>query len=305
MRPIGCRSQRRCEAGGLLLAGLWLAACQHSGPPLVTPLQVVADAYADPAPPAVSLPLPPSPADSRSHDEPDFIRRPAAPTYRLIVLHIEIPRNEAVAVESVWRYVREDVTSAARQLALKSNGFRAGVGHADNWSAVKAAFERAEGVRANMPQPVRVPSDYPLALQMDDGLADQTLFYMGPDGIVSGHTWPSSRNVLRVSYGPDPADPAGVRIVLVPEVRQPRLGLDLVPTPAGVRQVPRSRTHPFAAAAFEVCLAPGEFLLMGPSTDDLAYGLLGSAFLSRERGGVRYDSYVVMRPELEHGNESG
>ena len=222
--------------------------------------------------------------------------------FRLLVLHVQVPRSETVAMQRVWRYVREGFLPAAQQLSLRRNGLRVGIGHAQGWGPIRDAIDAVEGHIVNISQPVRIPAGFPLALELDTDPSSQTLFFMGPDGVLSGETWADSRDVLRVVYQPDPQVPGAAMLDIRPQVRQKQSGMQLVQTVAGLSQVPRTSARTFDVAGFAATLRDGEFLLIGPSTGDLAYGLIGEVFLSREVQGTRYDSYVVLRPETERDN---
>jgi hypothetical protein len=276
---------------------VWLAAfpggCVSSGARIDDPTTLTAHANT-----AETMPDPDLPPDRNDDSaERDFVRRPSDPAFRLTVFHIQVPRDRAAGVHRVWDQLREDFVSTDQQLSLRLNGIRVGIGHSGWWQPIKHAFDEVTGNIVTMPQPVRMPAGFPLALELDNEPADQTLFFVGRDGVLSGDTWSESRNVLRVTIAADPRHPDRARIVVIPEVRRMDKGMRLVRTAAGMWQVPKMHARAFDAAGFDAVLAAGEFLLIGPSAGDLAYGLIGNAFLSREVEGTRYDSYVILRPE--------
>lgn len=228
---------------------------------------------------------------------------PAQPprlTYELAALHILIPQGQEAAMEKVWNFLREDVLDAETRMRLRQNGLRVGVGHAQWWEPIKAAMDAIDGHRVMFAAPVRVPIGFPLSLELDFEPREQTLFYVGSDGILSGSTWPDSRNVLRVTYAPDLQDAERVLLLAVPEVHQRRHGWEWVRTEAGLWQVPRQAMQSFSASGFAVTLSPGEFVLVAPSENSRVYGLLGRAFLTRECEGRQYSSYVFLRPQARH-----
>lgn len=283
---------------GVCLCGCVSPGARLDDPTSLTAKSNTAELIPDPG-------VPPFQQAGAASAERDFVSRPMNPTFRLAVFHIQVPRDHAAAVEKVWDHLREDFVSSDQQLALRLNGIRAGIGHSQWWEPIRRAFDQVKGNIVNMPQPVRMPAGFPLSLELDKEAADQTLFFVGRDGLLSGDTWPASRNVLRVTIAADPRSPDRARMMVVPEVRHEEQGMRLVQTPAGMWQVPRMQARDFEAAGFECVLAPGEFLLVGPSTGDLAYGLIGNAFLSRDVEGTRYDSYVILRPEQDRVHEGG
>jgi hypothetical protein len=220
--------------------------------------------------------------------------------YELAVLHVLIPREKEAAMEKVWNFLREDALDAETRLRLGQNGIRVGVGHAQWWDPIKAALDAIEDHRVTFATPIRVPVGFPLSLELDSEPRDQTLFCVGRDGILSGSTWPESRNVLRVAYAPDPRDADRILLQAVPEVHQKRDGWEWVRTESGLWQVPKQSMQSFDAAGFFVTLDPDEFVLIAPSANSGIYGLLGGAFLTRESEGQYYNSYVFLRPEARH-----
>jgi len=213
------------------------------------------------------------------------------------VLHVLIPRDHAGAAAKIWNFLREDALDAETQQRLRQNGVRVGVGHTQWWEPVKAALDAIDDHRVTFATPLRVPAGFPLSLELDSEPREQTLFYVGADGILSGGTWPRSRDVLRVTYAPDVRDLRSIVVYVVPEVHQEQDGWEWVRTESGLWEVPRQAKQTFDAAGFALTLAPGEFALLAPSGNSHIYGLLGGAFLTRTCEGRQYDSYVFLRPE--------
>jgi hypothetical protein len=218
----------------------------------------------------------------------------------LTVLHVQAPRDQRPQMEPLWNHLREDALDSAATLRMRRNGVRVGLGREEWWDAVKAALDAVEGVRSNTLDPVRVPAGYPLALELDEQPRDQTLFFVAPDGVLSGETWPQSRNVLRVSYELDFIQRDELRLTVAPEVRQRLDGWRWVRTAEGVSQTPNYNGRVVSAAAFDVGLSPGEFLVVDPGPQADLYGLVGGALLVRELDGRPFDSYVFLRADVNH-----
>jgi len=233
------------------------------------------------------------------HLQQQFVEPPRL-VYELAVLHVLVPQGQEAAMEKVWNFLREDALDADTQLRLRQNGLRVGIGHAQWWEPIKLALEAIEDHQVSFEAAVRAPAGFPLSLELDSEPREQTLFYVGSDGILSGDTWPDSRNVLRVAYAPDPHDADRIMLLAVPEVRQKRNGWEWVRTEAGLWQVPRQAMQSFDTAGFVVTLSPGEFALVAPSEAAQVYGSLGGAFLTRQSQERHYSSYVFLRPEARH-----
>ncbi len=218
----------------------------------------------------------------------------------LTALRVRVPRSQRARAEMLWNHLREDALDNATTLRLQHNGLRVGVGDEQWWEAVRAALAAIPGVNSTPIAPLRVPAEYPLALELDTGPHEQTLFFLADDGVLTGETWPQSRNVLRISYVLDLQRPDRVRLFVVPEVRQRLEGLRWVRNEAGVAQVPNYSGRTFGAAGFAADLEPGRFLLIAPGTQSGVSGLVGNSFLVSEEDGQSYDSYVFLRADVNH-----
>ena len=231
--------------------------------------------------------------------EPTGKNRPPAPpkSYDLSILHVLIPREGLRDADKVWNYVREDAFNAETQIRFRENGLRVGVGHAQWWEPIKAVLDAIEGHKVTMATPVHLPIGYPLLLELDSEPQEQTLFYVGADGILTGNTWPESRNVLRVTYAPDAQASDHVILYAVPEVYRQEKGWEWVRSEAGLRIDPSQSMEAFSVVGLAASLAPGEFLLIAPSENARIYGLLGGAFFTRISQGQHLSSFVFLRPE--------
>ena len=218
----------------------------------------------------------------------------------LTVLHVQVPGERRAQVGPIWNHLREDVFDSETVVRLRRNGVRVGVGKVQWWDAIQATLDVTEGVRSLALDPVRLPPGFPLALELDQRPREQTLFYVADDGILTGETWPHSRNVLRISHELNRLHPERLRLLVVPEVRQRLDGWRWVRTGSGLAQVPDYHGRTFAAAAFAVDLEPGEFLLVAPNSAADTYGIVGGAFLSNAQDPDKHDSYVFLRADVNH-----
>lgn len=230
--------------------------------------------------------------------------RPEARAVRLDVtlatLHVQIPHADRERVEPMWNFLREDAVDAATGLRLARNGIRVGIGQEASWDAIQATLGAIPGARNVEVPPLRLPPNYPLALEMDTAPHDQTLFYVGEDDVLTGETWRQSRNVLRTSYMLDLTNADRVRVLVVPEVRQKQDGFKWIRSDAGIAQVPNYSGRAYGAAGFVSALSSSDFLVIAAARDAAAYGLIGGAFLTADDEGQRFDSIVFIRVDVRH-----
>ncbi|MFO0838493.1 MAG: hypothetical protein U1D55_08175 [Phycisphaerae bacterium] len=216
----------------------------------------------------------------------------------LSVLHVRLPASQRTAAERLWNYVREDVVPAPVALRLHENGFRVGIGHERTWNSVRQAIDEIDDRRSMQLDPVRLPPNYPLALELDSEPRDQTLFHVASDGVISGSTWAQSRNVLRVTFNPDFRGPGRALLNVTPEVRQRLDGWRWVRSESGLWQTPKYSGQAFDLVAVNVALEHNEFLLIAPGERAAANGLIGGAFLRSEIDGVVQESYIFLKLDV-------
>lgn len=224
---------------------------------------------------------------------------------RISILHVRIPRSEQPRTELLWNHLREDALGSEVVFRLRKNGLRVGIGRREWWGAVKAILDAIDGHRVSSLEPIRIAPGFPLGLELDAEPHDQNLWVYEADGVLSGESWPKSRNFLRLIYTLDRQRPERIFLAIVPEVRQRLPGWRWVRTEDGLWQTPKHGGRAFPAAGFRVALEPGEFLVIAPSADADIAGLIGSSFLTEEDDGPRLDSYIFISPDLKHVRQPG
>lgn len=252
-------------------------------------------------PPADSSPV--SSADNPFLAAPGAQPAPAAlrsapRTAALSVVHVKAPARRAPLLEAVWGHLREDLLGSDTYRHLMANGIRVGKGHADEWNAIRAIIDGIPDCRVNMGEPVNLPALFPLDLELDLEPRDQTIFFLDRFGVLSGATWPASRNVLRVAYGFDPQDHLAVQLVVTPQVRQQATGKRWVRTDLGLSQVTTHRGRGYGELAVGVTLREGEFLVLAPNERAGLSGLIGRAFMREVVDDEAFDSLIFIRPAI-------
>lgn len=219
---------------------------------------------------------------------------------RLTVVHVKVPRESAAAMARTWSLLDEGVVAVDVRSRLSRNGLRIGAGKIDAWPTVKTFIERVPGYRIVLARPMQVPLGFSVALELDQEPRDQTLFVVGFDGVLSGRSFPATRNVLRVEARRLPQYPDELDVVLAPEVRQPSDNWRWVHTGVGVEQVPDQKRWSFAPVSARVRLARDEFLLLSAAEPQSApASLLGPTMLSSTADGIEYASFLFIRPEAQ------
>ncbi len=279
----------------LLSCGLLLTACRR-------PHSAI---RAEPDPPAATPPLPPEQVDptlTREHIRRQAARRrplTARPqSCQIAVLHVQIPVGHSPDAEALWNHLREDALDADTRYRLRLNGLRVGVGSVRWWEPIRLVLDAIEGRRVVQSQPIRVPPGFPVRLELSDPVDQETVFLVAADGILSGQTFTDARNVLRVEYHSDPADPRRLIVRVIPEIHRDHQGWRWVRTESGLWQVPDREQTALFGAAFELRLREDEFIVLAPTRVEPTEGLVGSTFLQTRGPEGAYNSYVFIRPNV-------
>ncbi|MGE0479924.1 MAG: hypothetical protein AB7Q17_05565 [Phycisphaerae bacterium] len=221
---------------------------------------------------------------------------------RLSVLHVQTPRDHRTRSAKIWAHLQETALDHDTTLRLRRNGLRVGIGRAAWWTAVCAELDAIDGRRVHELPTVKLVPGIPLGFELDESPREQTIFVVEPDGVLSGQTWPDSRNSLSATFRIDAKLADRVHVTIVPEVRQRLSGWRWVRTEAGMMQVPEEGGQQFTAAAFTLPLDPGQFGVIAPTENADLFGLIGSVFLTTEIEGRRYDSYVFVSVDVGTGD---
>lgn len=293
MRPSRPPLIRRFAA--LLGCFVLLSGCQRP----------VRAARAVPARPDAAPPLPPEQVDptlTRAHLRQQGARQQpltARPqSCQIAVLHVQIPAQRMPEAEALWNHLRSDALDADTRYRLRLNGLRVGVGSVRWWEPIRLVLDAIEGRRVVQSQPIRVPPGFPVRLELSNPIDEETIFLVASDGVLSGQTFTDARNVLRVEYHPDPADPQRLIVRVIPEIHRDHQGWRWVRTESGLWQVPDREQTALLAAAFELRLADDEFIVLAPTPAGPTPGLLGATFLHTSGSEGAYNSYVFIRPNV-------
>lgn len=218
----------------------------------------------------------------------------------LDVLRVEVPMGSISASYKLWDHLDEQTIGADRLVTLKQNGLRAAVGRSEAWEPIKAVID---GIvdrlvyheAANLNTGV-------VALELDAGPADQTVFFYRGDGSLVGETFPASRNVLQIVYKIGERDPSELVLKVTPEIRQHHRKLEWTRKGKGYAQVPVYHGRTLHELTVQARLPEGCFLVIGPGQEIQLASVVGRALLTREVEGRRYESILFLTPQIvRHG----
>ncbi len=214
----------------------------------------------------------------------------------LDILRVEVPLGAVSGSYELWNHLDEQALGAEQIVTLKRNGLRAGVGRAEAWQPIKTFLD---GIDDHFVYHQSTPlSTGVLSLDLTNGPDDQEVFWFGKNGEMAGRSFPGSRNVLQVIYRMSPADPGGLILKVIPEIRRHRRKMEWTRRGKQFLPVPVYYGRTFHELVVETALPAGRFLAIGPGREiDLAR-IIGRALLTREVEGKRYESIYFLTPNV-------
>ncbi len=265
------------------MAGLWLAGCggDASGPPVDAPVGV---------PVWNGQPMQPVGAQDAEPEAQVLM-------VRLRLIPVEVPFGTVSQSERLWSYLDEEVVGPESAAVLARNGLRVGRGRVDSWLPVSRLLRemtgQAVGGSYSLAQPGR---GVPITLkQRQDG---QEIFTFNRRGELEGRSYPPGDNVLMVACHLNPDDLSSVLLHAVPLVRSRREVPRYVRTPGGPMFQSEPQLFSLEALEFKVPVPNGRFLVIGPGARVEREGAPGRQFLMQTRDGLRYETLVVIVPEI-------
>lgn len=216
------------------------------------------------------------------------------------VMQARVPRGFFSQSEKVWNHLSEGAIEPQVAVLLQRNGIRAARGDANSWPPIRALLEQQGQVETSQNR-MLLNNGFPLVIEPDPRVRDQTLFLFRPDGSLGGASFPQSVNGLLIEYALAGANVDTLRISVMPQVRlprqPPRLSAD---APGFIEQPMAPPTRVLRELAFTVDIGPEQFVAIGPSRlVDNAY-LVGSLLLCEENEGRRLESMYFITPRVLH-----
>lgn len=245
----------------------------------------------------------PTPVNVFAPDSPNSAARaepmPIQVQVRFDILRAMVPQGQISESGKIWNHVNEEAIPTAVAAHLRRNGIRVGVGTTAAWEPIRALFESIPDTRFTPPQPLLVRGGTPIWLEIDRTPRDQSLFIYEPDGRLVGATFAQSTDVLRIEYEVPPTEIDNVSLRIMPEIRQENIEVPAEMTPENLQPRPMDLVRVVRELAFEVRLAPDQFVLVGPGPNVKQTSLLGHAFLTTPIDGQLYESVYFITPQVQ------
>jgi len=245
-------------------------------------------------PPPVINGLPASPLGEAAKDE-TLRQRMLVVRHRLIT--VQLPLGAASESEDVWAYINEEPAGARLGPCLARNGVRAGIGRESDWPEIARILRRLTGQRLTRAHMIARPG-YPVPIVLKKNQDTQTIFLFRPDGTLSGNDYPPGDNLLVVTAGINYDNPRSVRLMGAPVVRSRYRRQRYVKGHAGYLLTSEPVHYRLDELAFQFDVPPGGFLLVGCGQEIRRRSSPGRAFLVKEKKGARFETLLVIAPEV-------
>ena len=264
-----------------------------------------------PAPAGTPVPteavVPAASAESATDPLSEELRLPQEPIRLKISFHVlRIWAKQGVFSQSnmVWNYLDEEVLTAEQSSHLRRNGLRVARGQVATWPAIKEMLDRE--ITATCAQEIIVAPPAPLEIEVSAEPRDQVLFIVRPDLRLKGGDFISSTNLLRIEYPIALDDWRSLELEVMPEIRLPLFRRPRTLTAEGWVYHPLEQPGAvLRELAFRMKIAPGEFLLIGPSRQAHTGHYAGSLLLCDETDEGRIESIYVITPRVERTGVRG
>ena len=244
---------------------------------------------------------PPAAAKSRPFMPVDAAGDIAQGEYLMVVqirlAIIELPAGTISNSEEIWSYLDEEAVAAGRSGDLGRNGLRAAVGSMDVLPDLERILKQMAGREISYRTVATVPAE-PAPIVLKERQGEQHIFTFNVDRTLSGSMYPPGDDVLTLSCSVNRDDPSTIHVSAVPQIRSTAAKMGVVENPTGPALTPIKDIYSFSDLALRAPVPNKGLLVIGPGQRSQDPYSLGHHFLTDSRQGVRYETVVVMIPEL-------
>lgn len=207
---------------------------------------------------------------------------------------VEVPAGIASGSEELWSHLDEEPISL-RSRVLGLNGFRVGLGRADDWKDIERTLKRMTG-QSFKSATIQALAGQPAPVELKSGQSTQLIFTSHEDQTLSGRHFPPGDYLLTLTCTLNEDDPSKVVITAVPQIRTTRRQPRLVEDRGVTKLVHRPITYTLTPMTFQLTVPNNDFLVIGPGIQARRPTSPGHHFLTKTRKGVPFETVVILRP---------
>jgi hypothetical protein len=216
---------------------------------------------------------------------------------RMRMFTIEVPVGTVSGSEDLWSYLDEEPIDSVRLSTLARNGFRIGRGRRDTWPDVAAILSRLTGRPLKATTLHTKPgSVVPIVLKQDQ--PEQTIFTFFDDRTLSGADYPAGDNLLSVYCTVNYDQPTELIVTGMPQLRSSYRKPKVIRDAGPLRLVRKPVHYTFQPLLWQIPVNSRDFIMIGPGTQSRRPNSVGRHFLNRTKGGMEFETVLVLLPEV-------
>lgn len=202
----------------------------------------------------------------------------------------------------VWNHVDPLRVESAAAARLARNGIGVGVATIDAWPALNAIFEVAEA--SLLSEQLQAQPGLPIELPISEIRGSQSVFSYSEKGRLVGKTFREGEKVVGIDYAYHPEFGGTTDLRIGFGVRRQKDVVRWQPDPGSMQPGAEVERYTFENLHAFAALAPGEFVVVGPSPDTSNEYLVGARFFSDEVSGQAYEILLLISPRVYRNSVS-
>ncbi|MGD1278410.1 MAG: hypothetical protein ABR964_14450 [Tepidisphaeraceae bacterium] len=238
-----------------------------------------------PAPAAAEAQLAaPNPAPAAAPDQ--------NPLISVIMDKFQVPYGAISQNEAFWKWVDEDALDVPTYELLRRNGLRIGRARVADWQHFREILIDREGTHVDTTGFVALSGNNDITINLTDEMPEQLLFVVNEHG-VTGRMYDWCQNRLSFAFAWARHKRQTVRLSLCPVVAVQRKRFDYSLADRPPENVFVSEEYLYDLR-FAADIAPGEFLVIGPSPQAADPNRVGNRFLVHDGKRDRYEQLLIL-----------
>jgi hypothetical protein len=205
---------------------------------------------------------------------------------------LQVPFGANSRDDSFWKLVDEDILDVPVEQNLLLNGFRVGRARISDWPEFLKILTNESAITLNETGAFAQPSYGDALLPFpNEILPEELLFFYDEHGLTI-RSYGDCRNMLSLAFEWAPRRPGTIRLTFCPVIQamETRMDYSLADNPAPTHFLNRENYYNLHLTTD---IAPGEFLIIGPSTATQDPNRVGSRFLDRDGPNRRYEQVLL------------
>jgi hypothetical protein len=217
------------------------------------------------------------------------------PWLQLEVYQMTLPAGSVSRSEEFWKHVEEQRLDPATYDLLLKNGVRVGVAPNDDWDYFRDILQENHAVATS--GVATANGGGTVDLTMKDSVPVEDIFYLDDIGDLHGRTYEHCKNVLGISFWPEPRHPGEVQLRATPTIRSLRTYLEysVLNNESEIQEV---RPEHLYDLNLRVVIPPDSFLVIAPSRESKWSTTLGNTFFHIDGQAEQMEQVLILAPRV-------